>query len=391
MLLMLLVLQGGMAAERSNTRRTMRPKVALVVGGGGAKGAAAIGALKYVERAGIPIDMVVGTSAGAIISGLYSVGYNAEQLDSIYCAQDWLRLLGDMAMPKLKPWSKVKGIPGVMRGDRFMQKLDTLLEQRTCHFDSLPIPLRCMAVDVRDFKEVCIDSGNVAQAIRASMAVPLAFTTVERDSMLRVPSAKNSLDNFPTWSPDGSRLYYTSAHYVPHDTTMQIDRDMANHYQEVQYNLCYRDFDSVRLTLGEPHLLLDLQSMNCSATLPRVSPDGRYVIFACGQFGCFHIWHPDADIRCLDLQSLRIDSLADANSPRAESYPTWSSNGRWIIFASRRDDGNYSRVCIAHFDADGHAHKAFALPQADPEHDRLLLRSYNRPEPMVEPAPRVEL
>ena len=195
MLLMLLVLQGGMAAERSNTRRTMRPKVALVVGGGGAKGAAAIGALKYVERAGIPIDMVVGTSAGAIISGLYSVGYNAEQLDSIYCAQDWLRLLGDMAMPKLKPWSKVKGIPGVMRGDRFMQKLDTLLEQRTCHFDSLPIPLRCMAVDVRDFKEVCIDSGNVAQAIRASMAVPLAFTTVERDSMLLVDGGL--LNNLP--------------------------------------------------------------------------------------------------------------------------------------------------------------------------------------------------
>ncbi len=219
----------------------------------------------------------------------------------------------------------------------------------------------------------------------------LVLYDVERDSMLRVPSAKNSLDNFPTWSPDGSRLYYTSAHYVPHDTTMQIDRDMANHYQEVQYNLCYRDFDSVRLTLGEPHLLLDLQSMNRSATLPRVSPDGRYVIFACGQFGCFHIWHPDADIRCLDLRTMTVDSLADANSPRAESYPTWSSNGRWIIFASRRDDGNYSRVCIARFDADGHAHKAFALPHADPEHDRLLLRSYNRPEPMVEPAPMVEL
>ena len=172
-----------------------RPRVALVVGGGGAKGAAAIGALKAVEASGVPIDMVVGTSAGAIITGLYAVGYTAAELDSIYRAQDWIYLLSDVAMPRLKPWSRVKGVPGMMRGERFTQKLDSLLGGRRCPFDSLPIPLRCVAVDVREFSEVVLDSGNVAGAIRASMSVPLAFTTVEQDSMLLVDGGL--LNNLP--------------------------------------------------------------------------------------------------------------------------------------------------------------------------------------------------
>ena len=232
---------------------------------------------------------------------------------------------------------------------------------------------------------------SVAKVEVQDDASELVLYDVERDSMIRVPSAKTDMPNFPTWSPDGRRLYYTMAHYEQRDTALQRERDIANNYQDVQYSLYYRDLDTARIALGEPHLLLDLAAMNRSATLPRVSPDGRHLLFACGEFGCFHIWHPDADIRCLDLQTMQIDSLANVNSPRAESYPTWSSNGRWIILASRRDDGNYSRVYIAHYDAEGHAHKAFALPQSDPEHDRLLLRSYNRPETMLEPAPKVEL
>lgn len=195
LLVMLLVLATCLEIHAKNDNSPDRSRVALVIGGGGAKGAAAIGVLKYVERSGIPIDMIVGTSAGAIISGLYSVGYNADQIDSLYRAQDWIYLLSDMATPKWKKWNQIKGIPGMMRGERFTHKLDSLLGHRSCSFDSLPIPLRCMAVNVRKFEEVCLDSGNVAQAIRASMAVPLAFTTVSRDSMLLVDGGL--LNNLP--------------------------------------------------------------------------------------------------------------------------------------------------------------------------------------------------
>ncbi len=73
-------------------------------------------------------------------------------------------------------------------------------------------------------------------------------------------------------------------------------------------------------------------------------------------------------------------ALAEANSPTVDSYHTWSSNGRWIVFSTRRMDHNYTRPFIAYFDAEGHAHKAFCLPQHDPEHNILLLKSYNVPE-----------
>lgn len=212
----------------------------------------------------------------------------------------------------------------------------------------------------------------------------LVLYDVTHDAMKIIPSAPEDYENFPTWSPDGKHLYYTSAHYERKDTTVTIDRELADHYQELQYNLYVRDFNADSLTFSPRRLVLDEAAMNQSASLPRVSPDGKYLLFASGKYGCFHIWHPDADIRLLNLETQALDSLQALNSPRAESYPTWSSNGRWILMASRRDDGNYSRVYIAYFSPEGQAHKAFVVPQADPEHDKLLLRSYNRPETMVE-------
>jgi hypothetical protein len=127
------------------------------------------------------------------------------------------------------------------------------------------------------------------------------------------------------------------------------------------------------------------QKVGQSVTLPRVSPDGRYLLFAKAEFGCFHVWHSDADIFLMDLKTREVSELPTVNSPRSESYPTWSSNGRWIMVDSRRDDGNYTRPFIAYFDKNGKAHKAFEVPQKDPNFYTFFLRSFNRPEFMVEP------
>lgn len=212
----------------------------------------------------------------------------------------------------------------------------------------------------------------------------LVLYDVEANRMTRLPAPADEQETFPTWTPDGRQLYYCATHYVQQDTTIGRDGDQARHYQTMRYNLYVRDFDARQLTFSDRRLVLNLDSMGQSATLPRVSPDGSKLLYASGRYGCFHIWHADADIRLLDLQTGRIDSLQALNSPLADSYPTWSSNGRWILMASRRDDGNYSRIYVAYYDREGQAHKAFTLPQADPAHDHNLLKSYNRPEPMVE-------
>jgi hypothetical protein len=87
----------------------------------------------------------------------------------------------------------------------------------------------------------------------------------------------------------------------------------------------------------------------------------------------------------MDLKTKNVQKRDKVNSARSESYPTWSSNGRWIMVASRRDDGNYTRPYIAYFDKEGKAHKAFELPQKDPNFYTFFLRSFNRPEFMIEP------
>ena len=120
--------------------------------------------------------------------------------------------------------------------------------------------------------------------------------------------------------------------------------------------------------------------MERSCAVPRVSPDGRYVLFTLADFGQFHIWHSSSDLYVKDLATGEVRPLEAANSKGVDSYHTWSSNGRWIVFSSRRDDGSYTRPYIAYFDTKGQAHKAFILPQADPEQNLLLTKSYNVPE-----------
>ena len=156
-----------------------RPKVALVLGGGGAKGAAHVGVLKYIEKSGIPIDMVVGTSIGSIVGGLYAMGYNSQQLDSLFRSQEWMNMFA-----------------GSIMGDSIVRPLRRLTEDRGRQdFDQLSIPFRCVAVDVKRIREVVLSEGDLAQAMRASMAIPLVFKPVKMDGMTLVDGGV--LNNLP--------------------------------------------------------------------------------------------------------------------------------------------------------------------------------------------------
>ena len=216
------------------------------------------------------------------------------------------------------------------------------------------------------------------------LASDLILYDVVTDSVSVVSNDSTLLEVYPTWSPDGKYLYYCKSVPLPEE---MHDKDIRTTYPKVQYNLYRRSFDLSSHAFGDEELVYDAASNDKSATLPRVSPDGHYLLFAQGQYGCFHIRHNDGDIVCmsLDQDSPSFLDLTKLNCEgRPDSYPSWSSNGHWIMVASRRDDGNYCRVYFSYFN-NGKVEKAFMLPQEDPEFNTFLLKSYNRPEFMVEP------
>lgn len=212
----------------------------------------------------------------------------------------------------------------------------------------------------------------------------LILYDIDRNEVSLIECDTLEWETFPAWSPDGKTLYYCSAH-MKIQNHAQREREIIDRYRDFKYNIYRKNFDPDTQTFGPSELVLDASAMNKSATLPRVSPDGKYLLFGLAEYGCFHIWHKDADLYMIDLNSMQLHPLTAVNSPDVESYHSWSSNGRWMLFTSRRDDGGYTRLYIAYFDNEGRAHKPFLLPQRDPFFYEDYYKSYNVPEFMVEP------
>ena len=208
---------------------------------------------------------------------------------------------------------------------------------------------------------------------------------VVKNEVTNIENDPCELEVFPFWAPDGRSVYYCSAHFEYPDSITSKDMYLLSHSNKIHYNIYRKSFDPATMTFGPRELVFDADTLGQSATLPRISPDGRYLMFAMGKFGVFHIWHRDGDLWMLDLSSGEARPAVELNSPDTESYHSWSSNGRWVVFSSRRDDGNFTRPFIAHIDKDGKGTKPFELPCADPDYHRQFMKSYNIPEFMRGP------
>jgi len=201
----------------------------------------------------------------------------------------------------------------------------------------------------------------------------LVVYDVEKHELFSTPIIQDStrFESFPEFSPDGRTLYFCSspAQKVPVD------------YKGIRYSICSIAFDPPTGEFGSKvDTVYSASASGRGATFPRVSPDGRFLLFTETDYGCFAVWHHDADLKLISLEDGTLTSLDEANSPDTESYHCWSSNGRWIIYISRRMDGLYSRLYIAHMDENGHASKAFLLPQKDSRYYDREMRSFNVPE-----------
>lgn len=210
-----------------------------------------------------------------------------------------------------------------------------------------------------------------------------------------IQSGMDKMECFPIWSPDGRWLYYTSAQapYDPEETDTK--KQVMENFKSVRYDLYRKAFDPTTRQWGDEELVYKASADSMSVSLPRFSPDGKSIVFARARWGCFHVWHPEADIYMINLTQEALDSLNNGNqlkpfkleninSNYSESYPTFSSNGRWLMTASRRDDGNYTRPYISYYDKEGRCYKPFEVPQESPTFYTLSFKSFNRPEFMIE-------
>ena len=212
----------------------------------------------------------------------------------------------------------------------------------------------------------------------------LILYDVDKHEVKTIELQPNELEIFPTWSPDGKWLYFCSAHFVYQSDS--VDRsEITMRANEVKYNIYRKSFNLKTRQFGEREMVFCADTLGKSATFPRLSPDGRWLLFTLGEWGCFHIWHHDADLWMKDLKTGEVRAMDEMNSDDTESYHSWSSNGRWVVFSSRRYDGVFTRPFIAHIDAQGRGSKPFELPAKDPDLHRQFLKSYNVPELMKGP------
>ena len=188
------------------------------------------------------------------------------------------------------------------------------------------------------------------------------------------------LQTHPTWSPDGRYLYFAGAPKLWPDKRGFL----ADHYAQVRYDLKRVRYDVESDQWGPVETVLSAERTGKSNVSPRISPDGRLLLFCMCNYGNFPLYQPDSDLYLLNLESGEYRKL-ECNSEFAESWHCWSSNGRWIIFSSKRPTGIFTRLYLCHLDKDGLASKPFLLPQRDPGYYDDLLSVYNLPEFMTGP------
>lgn len=214
--LIILALMCNVGNAQTDSTTSTRKKVAVVLSGGGAKGMAHIGVLKVLEKAGIPVDIVTGTSMGSIIGGLYAIGYNANALDSMVRVQDWSYVITDREDLRRQSLSdrkkqntyffttgmtigkRDKNAGGIIKGKNLAELFQQLCVGYTDSIDfsrDLRIPFACVATNIIDNSEVVFHSGRLPQAMRASMAIPAAFSPVRIGNMVLVDGGLKN--NYP--------------------------------------------------------------------------------------------------------------------------------------------------------------------------------------------------
>jgi hypothetical protein len=215
----------------------------------------------------------------------------------------------------------------------------------------------------------------------------LAYYLVDSEKVKTSPilAQKDRLETYPTWSADGRYLYFCSA-----PLTWEVRDEIPEQYDKVKYDLVRIPYDLERDEWGELETVLSADETGLSILLPRFSPCGRWLLFTMCDYGCFPVYRQSSDLYIMDLESAGQTGQytycrLDINSDESESWHSWSSNGRWIAFSSKRGYGVFTRIYLSYVDENGKAYKPVLLPQKDPTYYDSCLWTYSVPELVTEP------
>jgi len=189
-------------------------------------------------------------------------------------------------------------------------------------------------------------------------------------------SKKDQLETHPTWSPDGRYLYFCSA------PMLWTDRQAVPpvNYEKVKYSMYRISYDIQTDKWGELETVLSSDETGLSILQPRISPDGRFLMFTMCQYSCFPLFQPNSDYYMMEMETRQYRKMENINSEHAEAWHGFSANGRWVVFATKRPEGTLTRLYFSYIDQDGLAHKPFIMPQKDPAFYDSFVLIYNVPE-----------
>jgi dipeptidyl aminopeptidase/acylaminoacyl peptidase len=193
-------------------------------------------------------------------------------------------------------------------------------------------------------------------------------------------SSPDFMETYPNWSPDGRYLYFCR--------TRQIDAefDLQSEYRNIKYDLVRVAYSPESNEWGELDTLVSAAETSLSVSQPRISPDGKYLLFCMTDCGNFPIMNSSSDLYLMSMESEEYQKL-NVNSDAPEGYHCWSSNNRWFVFTSKRDNGVFTRLYFSYVDEQGVAHKPFILPQKDPGDYQTIFKSFSVPELAIKPVP----
>ncbi len=215
----------------------------------------------------------------------------------------------------------------------------------------------------------------------------MAYYLVDSKTVKTTPNLarKDRLETYPNWSADGRYLYFCSA-----PMTWSAQTVAPESYDQIKYDLVRASYNIDRDQWGPLESVLSAEDTGLSILLPRISPDGRWLLFCMCDYGCFPVYRHSSDLYIMDLEAARQTGdfayeRLDINSSESESWHCWSSNSRWIAFSSKRGSGVFTRIYIAYVDKNGKVHKPIRLPQKDPMYYESCLWTYSVPELITEP------